>query len=616
MEERLEVPSSDTEEIKQRLNIVDLVSQYVTLKKAGINHKGLCPFHQEKSPSFMVNGDRQIYRCFGCNEGGDAFDFVMKLEGLTFPEALQLLADRTGVVLQQRTPDQRAEGVRDEKSRLYRVNAFAAKYFAEVLQRSPEAAVARDYLTKRTVTAATINQFQIGYAPAVNRLAELLRAKGVTATELQRAGSPERFRQRVMFPLSDVMGNVVGFTGRTLSDPTSPSASQGVSAFQPKYLNTPETSLFKKSRTLYGLTQAKQAMRKTGSAILVEGQMDVVLSHQTGVLETIASSGTALTEDHLRMIRRYVPTVRFAFDADDAGFAATERAVLLALEVGLAVEAITLPADMKDVGELVEQRPTDWPTVAHGARPIIDWLLDRLTTRLGQPTTAALKKTVAKAVLPYLARLTDPIELAHYVGEISRRLKTTDSVIREALQRVSAPKRAVPSEQRATQFSPLTAHLSLPEQLVVLLILAPSELKRAMSELDYTDFGSDTDRTLFKTLETGYTQLAVEPTTTSKVALEWLTTHLDAATATRLTAAVLKLETTHGTDAPLEAAKEIDELIVRLQGSSHERVKRDFAERIAAAEAGNDRAAVKRLMVELQSLLAKESTTESIDLTV
>ncbi len=553
-----------------------------------------------------------------CNEGGDAFDFVMKLEGLTFPEALQLLADRTGVVLQKRTSDQRSEGQRDEKSRLYRVNAFAAKYFARELEQSNEAQAARDYLAKRTVTKESITTFQIGYAPAVNRLSELLRAKGVTATELQRAGSPERFRSRIMFPLTDPMGNIVGFTGRLVesSDESSKSQESSVKSQDqipqgPKYYNTPETSIFKKSRTLYGLTQAKQAIRKAGYAILVEGQMDVVLSHQADVHEAIASSGTALTDEHLRMIRRYVPIVRFAFDADDAGFTATERAIFAALDAGLTVEAITLPADVKDVGELVEQRPAEWVTVASDAKPVIDWLLDRLTSRLGQPTTAALKKTFAKAALPYLARLTDPIELAHYVGEVARRLKVSDTVMRDALKRVGAQKSEIGSRKSEPIRAPSSdlRPLTLVEQLVALLILAPTELKRTMDRLDYTELADEADRTLFKTLESGYTQLVDQPTFNSKGLLEWLRTHLEGAQHDRLTRTVLKLEATHGHDAAAEATKELSELLGRLKGSGTEALKRDFAAKIAEAEAGGDRALVKKLILEFQGLIAKGETT-------
>ena len=586
--------NTDVEEIKHRLNIVDLVGQYVTLKKAGINYKGLCPFHQERSGSFMVNPDRQIYKCFGCNEGGDAFDFVMKMEGLTFPEALQLLADRAGVVLTKQVNDKRSEGARDEKSRLYRVNLFAAKYFAQLFEKSPDAQAARDYLSKRTVTAESIRTFQVGFAPTVNKLPTLLQQKGVSANELNKSGNPDRFRNRIMFPLTDPMGNVVGFTGRGLTNDQ-----------VPKYLNTPETALFKKARTLYGLTQAKQAMRKAGYAILVEGQMDVLLSHQAGVLEAIASSGTALTDEHLRMIRRYVPTIRFAFDADEAGFKAAERAIFAAIDAGLTVELITLPAGIKDVGELVEQRPAEWPVVAKQSKPIVDWVMDQLTVRRGNPSSAAEKKAFAKEVLPYLARLADPIEQAHYVSDLARRLRTQEAVIRESLGRMkpaatptAAPNPTVPTKK---DDKPLT----LVEQLVVLLIIHPAELKRTMGLLDSHDFESEADQNLFKALQSCYTTGSQQPTFDMKGLLVCMNEKLDPITHDRLLTNVLRSES-HYTDGAVDAAQEIGELTERLKGSKREQLKRNFAADIADAEAKGDRKKVKALMLEFQTLLSKE----------
>ena len=592
------MPNTDVYEIKSRLNIVDLVGQYVTLKKAGINYKGLCPFHQERSGSFMVNADRQIYKCFGCNEGGDAFDFVMKMEGLTFPEALQLLADRAGIVLTKQVNDKRAEGARDEKSRLYRVNLFAAKYFAQVLEKSPEAKEARAYLTKRTLTAESIQTFQIGLAPNLNQLAPMLRQKGVNAGELNKAGGPERFRNRIMFPLSDPMGNVVGFTGRGLTDEQIP-----------KYLNTPETALFKKARTLYGLMQAKQAMRKAGYAILVEGQMDVVLSHQAGVHEAIASSGTALTDEHLRMIRRYVPTIRFAFDADDAGFKAAERAIFSAIDTGLTVELITLPKSIKDVGELVEKDPTEWPKVAKQSKPVVDWIMDQLTERRGNPTSAADKKAFAKEVLPYLARLTDPIEQAHYVSDLGRRLRTQESVIRDALARIK-PSTTTPIAKEPAKAAPAPDKaLSLVEQLVVLLIIHPAELKRTLDILDYHDFATEADQSLFRALQSCYTTSSQQPTFNTKGLLLCMNEKLTPEVHDRLVKSVLRFES-HDADQAVDAAKEIGELAERLKGSKREQLKRDFAADIADAEAKGDREKVKALMMEFQTLLSKELNNE------
>ncbi len=414
--------------VKERIDIVDLVNQYVPLKKSGVNHKGLCPFHREKSPSFMVHEERQVFKCFGCGESGDALSFIQKMEGLNFPEALHLLADRVGIKLERRHPDQSSSAERDEKSVLYRINAAAAKLFHRLLVSHPAAEAARAYLSSRKVSQETIDRFLIGFAPESPVLGRWFSQHGIRPNQLKAAGSPERFRQRVMFPLRDPLGNVVGFTGRSLPG-----------GADPKYFNTPETAIFKKSKVLYGLYEGKADIRTRRSAILVEGQMDVILSHQVGLTVAVASSGTALTADHLRILARYAPTVYLAFDADSAGVAATKKVIDLAMTADVHTKVITFPDGIKDAGEAIEQSPAVWQQAVETAQPSLDWLTEAVISQHNSPLDGRAKRSIAKELLPVFRRLADPVEQAHQLGQLAHRLAVPEASLVAVLERLARP---------------------------------------------------------------------------------------------------------------------------------------------------------------------------------
>ncbi|PIV25083.1 DNA primase, partial [Candidatus Berkelbacteria bacterium CG03_land_8_20_14_0_80_40_36] len=269
---------SDIDLVKQKIDIVDFIGQYLELKKAGSNHKALCPFHDENTSSFMVSAEKQIFKCFGCGEGGNVFNFLMKYENLGFGEALKILAQRAGVTLTPRSGSRSTPEPIDHKTKLYKINSLASSAFHKILTSHPSAQNARDYLKKRGVTQNSIDKFFLGYAPLRNDwLEKFLRSRAFSNTEISQAGAPNRFINRLMFPLSDMMGNVVGFTGRALDD-----------KIMPKYLNTAETPIFYKSRLLYGYPEARQSIREKKFAIVVEGQMDVIMAHQAGTANTVA----------------------------------------------------------------------------------------------------------------------------------------------------------------------------------------------------------------------------------------------------------------------------------------------------------------------------------------
>lgn len=424
---------SPGELIKERLSIADVVSSYLKLERAGKNFKARCPFHPEKTASFFVSPDRGTYHCFGCHRGGDIFSFVEEMEGYDFRTALSTLAERAGVTL---TTENKKE--RSERERLLSLLEEVTLLYQRTLLSNQEA---KEYLKSRGITEATVRSFRIGYAPEAWHYAqEHLKRKGYSDEEMERAGllvsrEPgarvamrrgyyDRFRDRIMFPVMSNSGQVVGFSGRAL-----PREGADTGA---KYINTPETPLYHKSLALYGYSQAKQAMRTRNVCVLVEGQMDVVLSHQAGVPETVAVSGTALSKEHLAAIKRLSDTVIMAFDADEAGLRAGERAILMALEAGLDISVAPLPSG-KDPADLVREKPSLWHDALQSATHVIDFsvsVLSRITD------VRERGKKVRSHILPLLARLESEIDRAHFITKIAQNLGIGEDALWRELHKI------------------------------------------------------------------------------------------------------------------------------------------------------------------------------------
>ena len=429
-----------TQDIKTRLDIVDLVGEYVTLKPAGSgSFRACCPFHHERTPSFFVSRTRQSWRCFGCNEGGDHFSFVQKIEGMEFREALVFLAQKAGVILPEYDVKQSGE-----RHRLQEVNMLAAKYFQAALRTLPQAEHARTYLAKRGVDDLTADLFKLGYAPeSWQSLTDALLAKDVTADELVRAGLAskrergegvyDRFRDRLMFPILDVQGNVVGFTGRILNNEIK----------EAKYVNTPETAVYRKSAVLYGLDKAKGEIRRADLAVLVEGNMDVVSSHQFGVSNVVACSGTALTSEQLHLLRRFTTNLAIAFDADSAGRTATIRGLDLARAQDFTIKIISLPADAgKDPDDAVRKNPQIWKDAITAAVGMMDWLYAQAFAQETARHTPEGKKRIAQELLPEMKRIADPVERDSWLKRLAQDLMVGEASLREAIERSSAQQSA------------------------------------------------------------------------------------------------------------------------------------------------------------------------------
>ena len=412
--------SSSVDQIKSKIDIVSLVGAYIKLDKAGANFKGKCPFHNEKTPSFFVSPDRGSYYCFGCHAKGDIFTFVQEFEGLDFIGALKVLADKAGVTLEKYE-----KGDRTEKERLLGVLEQAVFFYQKKLSESKQA---EDYLISRGINAKTISDFRIGFAPAEWRdLFEFLLSKGVTEKDMLAVGLIkssstslrtgkegttntfyDTFRGRIMFPISDSSGRVVGFSGRILiADEKSP-----------KYLNSPETSLFNKSEILFGLDKAKTEIRLKDYSILVEGQMDLVMMHQAGISNTVASSGTALTAEHLIKLRRLSNRIIMAFDGDIAGFSASNRSAQIALSLGMELKITQMPIG-KDPADLAKENPEELREVLKSSKHIIDFYTDALLLQ-GLPSRE-LGQKIRAGVLPYISQLPSMIEKSHFIKNIAQK---------------------------------------------------------------------------------------------------------------------------------------------------------------------------------------------------
>lgn len=476
------------DEVKNRLNIEDVVSEYVQLKRAGRNWKGLSPFSEERTPSFMVSPEKQIWHDFSSGKGGNVFSFIMEVEGLTFKEALELLARKAGVDLEQyRTPGQRRG---PNKERLYELLEAAAKFYQVQFSRHRE--TLEYVLKKRQFSKETALEWRIGYSPnSGDALVKFLKTKGFTDAEMKQAGVTaqryrgvgDMFRGRVMIPLCDQQGRVIGFTARLLRD--DPNA--------PKYINTPQTPLYDKSRHIFGLHRAKEAIRKGGYVVVAEGNLDVIASHQAGIRQVVATAGTALTEQHLQGLSRFTGDIRLSFDADKAGLNATERAIPIASKTKVSLSIITIPSG-KDPDELIKQDPEIWKKVIEAPQYAVDWLIERYQSLLNMDTGAG-KRQFSDVILQVVKELQDPVEQDHYVTELAHKIGVSPDALRTKLHQTEAAsqpqrqkriKKTPAKEADTPQDKTLAERTRLQNRLLSLALLNTKVRPFALEPLDPT----------------------------------------------------------------------------------------------------------------------------------
>lgn len=414
------------EEIKSRLAVEDVIGQYVELKRAGRTLKGHSPWGVDKTPSFMVSPEKGIWHDFSANKGGDIFTFVMEVEGIGFKEAMEKLAAQAGVDLSKYHGGDSV--VTKRKLRAKEALALAAKYYQACLVRDKK--VCEYVFYKRGLVRNTVAEFKIGYSPASGKaLLEVLKRRGFTERELDDAGLLNRFktdmfRDRMMIPFIDTTGNVIGFTARILG--------KG----EPKYLNTTETLLFNKSRFIFGLANAKESIRRNGFVVIVEGNMDVISSHQAGVKEAVATSGTAMTEQHLKALSNLTSDIRLAYDGDAAGIKATERAIMLAGDLGIDLTVISNYHGAKDPDELIQKDPKLWQEAVEERIPAVDWLLQKYEENLNL-RLAPDKKKYSDVALKLLSYVKDEIERASYEEKVAKKLGVEVEILREKGDRLN-----------------------------------------------------------------------------------------------------------------------------------------------------------------------------------
>ena len=473
---------SPVEEIKSKLGIEEVISSYLQLQRAGKNFKAKCPFHNEKTPSFIVNPERQIWHCFGCGEGGDIFTFVMKIEGLEFRDALKLLAERAGVKLEN--VSYRDSG---KKGRLFEITEVSGKFYEECIK-IKTGKRAYKYLQGRGLSKNTIEKFQLGYAPeSWDLLSKFLKKKGYKEEEIfaagmtvrkDRGGYYDRFRGRIMFPINNISGQTIGFSSRVMP---------GEDESQAKYINTPETIIYNKSGILYGLDKAKVPIRENDLCVLVEGNMDVIASFQAEVENTVAVSGTALTSEQLRIIKRYTDNITFSFDTDSAGIKAADKGVGMALQEGMNISVIIVP-EGKDPADCVKNNPDLWKEVVKNPKPIMEFYFEIVFAKHDK-NKAEGKKNIIKELLNVIQKMSNPINRSYYRKKLEEELGIDEKSIFEyeiAIKRNQSDfgNRFKGNEENIKKEKVQNRETQLQEKLLGFIINYPRLFKENFSEIE------------------------------------------------------------------------------------------------------------------------------------
>ena len=588
------IPQHIIEEILDRVSIREVVEDYVRLVKDGANLKGLCPFHQEKTPSFKVHEAKKIYKCFGCGEGGNAINFLMKMEAMSYPEAVVRLAARAGVDLPEReqTPEERKK--EEERDQLFEANLAAARFYRDTLQDSAEALSARAYLERRGFKPETIKRFGLGYSPdSWSALFDRLTAQGVRPEALHGAGLAlprdsggyyDRFRGRLMFPIQDVQGRVRGFGARTLKDEPD----------QPKYINTPETPVFKKGAGFYGLYQAKEAIRKSGRALVVEGYFDQIALDQAGLSYAVATLGTALTTEHAAQLRRYGAQVFIVFDADEAGQKASLRALEVFLEAGMSPRIVVMPEGKDPDGFLQNHSPAEFEALLDKAPPLLSHYMRQRLEQAG-PTPAERARAVGEAAR-MTARVQDNIEQGFFIEELSR---LSGVPVRELAVRVQPPRPRGPSSRAEDSAGRKNDDPDYPRaelDLLKIIIHHPEcapEIRKsgALEKLTHSGIAGILSELLVQAETSGKTEPAK---VTDKIS--------DPGLSNRITGVILERDPFAGFE-----AKALQDVIRALDREAIKQSIQALTRQIAEAEKSGDRQRFRELIEQRQALAIEQS---------
>lgn len=471
------IPENIIDQIQQRTDIVEVISRYIPLKKAGRNYKANCPFHNEKTPSFVVSPDRQIFHCFGCGSGGNVFSFLMKHENLQFPEAVEALAEKAGVKIPHSARDEKANSLANY---LYKVNEAACRFFQHALSNN---ASAREYLSSRGVGVETIGKFRIGYAAdAWDGMINFFKSKNVDVAMLEKSGLAisndkggryDRFRNRITFPIFDMKDRILGFGARVLD------------ASLPKYMNSPETLIYSKGRNLYGLNFSKEHIKKEGYAVIVEGYLDFIIPFQAGVQNIIATLGTALTVDQIRLLKRFTNTVIMLYDPDEAGETASLRNMDLFISEDVNVYVAELPKGFDPDSFIRRSGAEEFIHTVKSSKNLFDYKINKLSQRFNI-SSAHGKVAIASEMLPTIAKINNAILKADLVKRLAERLSVDEASIKEELRKVR-----IDSGERRYAITPTEARKDLKgaEMMILALLLSSGDMiQKAQAAISAADF--------------------------------------------------------------------------------------------------------------------------------
>ncbi|MGI6374104.1 MAG: DNA primase [Patescibacteria group bacterium] len=592
---------SQVEDIKSKLDIVEVIREYLPVKAVGVNFQALCPFHNEKTPSFVISPDKQIWHCFGCGRGGDVFSFVMEKEGLSFPEALRLLATKAGVELRYENRKQTSQ-----RNRWRDILELSGKYYAHILStKSGEAA--REYLAKRRLSEATIKDWQLGYSlDSWEALLKFLTARPLTGTKYTEAEilatgliihrtdqSPsryyDRFRARIMFPIRDHNNNLVGFTARL-------SPEQEANDRVGKYINSPQTELYDKSKILFGLNKAKGAIKKEDLAIVVEGQMDVISCHQHGFENVVASSGTALSSDQVKLLKRYTNNIALAFDMDQAGQLAVDRGIKEVLAQGLSLKVITLP-DGKDPDEILQHDPADFKAAIASAQLMLDYYFTKISQGLDL-NLLDNKLKIRDLMFAMISLVPSQTEQGYWLKKLSEELDFAETDLRAEFKTRSVAPRSEQEEGQREEASPkvYSREQRLSESLLALVLRFPEIFSYAIDNLAAEQLSGKINQDL-------YQQLIIYYSRTQNLNYDNLRQELEEQGEGKLDMLILLGEKDFYELSPSTAKTELIKLIVELKKYSFQARIKKLQKEISLAEQTTDNRELDRLMTELKQAM-------------
>jgi len=578
------------EDIKSRLDIYTVVSPYVQLKKTGRNFKGLCPFHSEKTPSFIVSQEKQICHCFGCNKGGDIFAFTQEMEGITFPEAVEFLADKAGIKIENIKKIRKQEG-KSEKDEYFHAHELACEFFENALYKTNDGKKVLDYLHRRGLTDETIKEFRIGFAPdEYESLHPYLLKKGISKKVMMNSGFVasktvtydkiyDKFRARLMFPIYDMLGRMCGFGGRALKEDQAP-----------KYLNSPENIVYNKSKTLYGYSHAKQAIKAEDRVILVEGYFDMIVPYQSGVKNIVATSGTALTSDHVRLIKRITNRVITCFDTDKAGFEATKRAYSLLQKQEIDTKVLEVVGE-KDPADYVLKHGNKFKELVDKSKDFFSFYVDKLIAE-NDVTTSSGRKGILKEALPLLKEM--PATVRDYsVREFAEKLNVNEKSLYDDINKFE-----LPFDHPAKEDIPLDSKkVSLDEIILGLVMQYPLLFSEIVDKLEQNYFSIDYVKEV-------YNELVRQYNSTRENFRNWdFDEGFLAQYREKLNIIVLYVEDSYGVFSEDALKEELKKLVDKIKNDYRTKVLKEIHQKIVEAEKNDDKEAMLKFLREQQRLL-------------